>query len=283
MQHDNAKNKGDEKASERNMLRKLEQLQEMQEYCCKLKCRRNTLIQHFGGTPVDCKMTCDYCCNPKKVEQATTAAKAIKDTRNQYKKKGKDGAPAWDGQWGRPHGDDDDEASLPRDWGDGIRMGELRVTGPLEVDPGDYPLKGSLPGCGFAKASEIISRYESMEAESKKYAKSGFSSMQSHRAQTRESINIPPHLAASLVEASSNRTAERRNNEGKSKKPLTSNDYANNVEEIKQRVEKLKEDRESRLKALQANKVKEAPPPPPPPLSFGRKKHLKASGRKTNH
>jgi hypothetical protein len=274
MQHDNVKSKGDEKAARRNLERKLEQLQAMKEYCTKPKCRRNTLVQHFGGKPVDCRKTCDYCSNPKKVEQALNASTATKDTRihMRHQRKGfqKDGVHAWDGQWERPHDDDvsESEDAMANDWIDGTKVGELRVTGPLEVDPGDDLPSGPQVGrgSGFAKASDILSRYESMEDQASKYKRSSFNSVQT----TRTSINIPPHLAASLAAASSKSIADKP---GKLKQNnLTSNDHANNVEEIKQKLEKLKKEREARLNALQEKKAKGPPPPPPPVLTFGRPK-----------
>lgn len=271
---------GDLRAA-KNTERKLEQLEEMQEYCTQMKCRRNALIRHFGGKPVDCKNTCDFCKDPKKVERSMHASTAIKDVRSQQRKlfgkqNNKTKQP-WSGQWNKPHGDfGEDENAIASDWGDNCLMaGDLRVTGPSGADPDDYSSSAPVrKGGGFAKASDILSKYESMEG---RYG--GTSSNNTYgggddppRKKIR-SINIPEHLKASLKAASDFTTA---NNilppKKKATKPLTSTDHGKKAKEIEERLNKMKAEREKRLKALQAKTAKKPPPPPPAPLSFGRRK-----------
>ena len=263
-----------ERMAEKNMERKLEQLEEMQDYCTQLKCRRNTLIKHFGGKPVECNKTCDYCRNPKKVEQSMHASTAIKDVRRQQKSFGKHGGrkgkakQPWNGQWDKPHGVfGEDENDIANDWGDhSLMVGDLRVTGPLGADPEDYT--SSSKRGGFTKASDILSKYESMEGRhERRYGSEGDPSRKKSR-----SINIPDHLKKSLKAASDFTTANNILSKRKQEKPLTSTDHANKAKEIEERLKKIKAEQEKRLKSLQAKTAKKPPPPPPAPLSFGRRK-----------
>ena len=275
-------NSAEERRAEKNMERKLEQLEEMQEYCTQIKCRRNALIKHFGGKPVDCNKTCDICKDPKKVERNLHASTAIKDVRNQQKffgkpnKKGKK-QQAWNGQWDKPHGDFDgyeNEDAIANDWGDDCLMaGDLQVTGPLGSDSVDYSSFSRKAGgvTGFAKASDILSKYESIEG---KYGghndNSDFGDVEnaSQRKKTK-SINIPEHLKASLKAASSFTTANNILPKKKPSKTPTSTDHASKAKEIEERLKKIKAEREKRLQALQAKTARKPPPPPPAPLSFG--------------
>jgi len=275
-------NSAEERRAEKNMERKLEQLEEMQEYCTQIKCRRNALIKHFGGKPVDCNKTCDICKDPKKVERNLHASTAIKDVRNQQKffgkpnKKGKK-QQAWNGQWDKPHGDFDgyeNEDAIANDWGDDCLMaGDLQVTGPLGSDSVDYSSFSRKAGgvTGFAKASDILSKYESIEG---KYGghndNSDFGDVEnaSQRKKTK-SINIPEHLKASLKAASSFTTANNILSKKKQSKTPTSTDHASKAKEIEERLKKIKAEREKRLQALQAKTARKPPPPPPAPLSFG--------------
>ena len=267
-----------ERKAERNTERKLEQLEEMQDYCTQLKCRRNTLIKHFGGKPVDCQKTCDYCRNPKKVERSMHASTAIKDVRRQQKsfrknggRKGKAKQP-WNGQWDKPHGDEEND--IANDWGDHCLMaGDLRVTGPLGADTEAYP--SSSKRGGFTKASDILSKYESMEGRHERSSDSGYYGSEDDPPKKKSRcINIPEHLKKSLKAASDFTTANNilPSKKKQQDKPLTSTDHANKAKEIEERLNKIKAEREKRLKSLQAKTAKKPPPPPPAPLSFGRRK-----------
>mmetsp|Transcript_1996 Transcript_1996/g.4263 ORF Transcript_1996/g.4263 Transcript_1996/m.4263 type:complete len:351 (-) Transcript_1996:3607-4659(-) len=285
------KTSAEEMRAEKNTERKLEQLEEMQEYCTQMKCRRNTLVRHFGGKAVECKKTCDVCKNPKKVEQSMHSSTATKDVRRQMKgiqKRGGNEKQPWNGQWGKPHGDfgDDDENAIASDWGDRCLMaGDLRVTGPLGADAEDFPSSSrSFSGNqkpGFVKASDILSKYESMEGrygrrnddeEGYGYGYGYGGETHQNTKKTTRSINIPEHLKASLRAASDFTTANNILQKKKAPKPLTSTDHANKAKEIEERLRKMKEEREQRLKSLQAKTSKKPPPPPPAPLSFARRK-----------
>ena len=285
------KDAAEERRAEQNTIRKLEQLEAMQDYCTRMKCRRNALIRHFGGKPVDCNKTCDVCKDRKKVERSLHASTAIKDIRRQQQqfsgqqRRGRKGAAEqqqpWNGQWDKPHGnfgDDEDENAIANDWGDNCLMaGDLQVTGPLGADPVDSSSFSRRTGVGrgrggFSKASDILSKYESMEG---RYGGDGSGSGHDPQEKTKsKSIRIPEHLKASLKAASDFTTA---NNVLPSKKksiarPLTSTDHANRAKEIEERLRKMKAEREKRLKSLQAKTASKPPPPPPAPLSFNSRK-----------
>jgi RecQ zinc-binding len=261
--------KGNEKGEDQNLERKLSHLEEMEKYCTELKCRRNTLIGHFGGKTVDCRRTCDFCIDPKKVETALRSAKATKDTRNQNRGGGH--KQPWDGQWDGPHGE---SSAFANEWrNDGLMVGDLRVTGPLEVDPGipESNTTSSGSGVSFVKASDILSKYEAMEGRAHRYG--GFGDSEPGSNAKSSSVSIPDHLIASLNAASA-KAMKEKSRETKSQKILTSQDHAKSVDEIEKQLAKIKAEREARLKALlekQGGKTAR-PPPPPPPLSFGRKK-----------
>jgi bloom syndrome protein len=82
-----SKNKKD---SNTNVEHKLQSLEQMVQYCTTPTCRRNALIRHFGGTPVECQGTCDFCKDPKKMERVIQSAAIIKDAKPKVlKKKGR--------------------------------------------------------------------------------------------------------------------------------------------------------------------------------------------------
>ncbi|KAG7363525.1 ATP-dependent DNA helicase RecQ [Nitzschia inconspicua] len=261
-------NRDGQKKDQTNLKRKLSQLADMERYCTELKCRRNTLIRHFGGDAVDCKRTCDFCCNPKEIERALRSAKAVKDARNQISGRGKQ--KQWDGQWDGPH----EESFYDDDWGEhGMMVGDLRVTGPLEVDPGSPEIKPSehRSSVRFVKASDILSKYEAMEGKAKRNG-TFFAGSESDLNAKRASVNIPPHLIASL-KAASTKAMKPKTPCKEAAKVLSSEDHAKNAAAIEEQLARMKSEREARLKALLAKTSKKATaPPPPPPLSFGRKK-----------
>ncbi len=273
MQTNNSKGERDKTSQEKNLERKLNQLNEMKKYCTLLKCRRNSLIQHFGGRPVNCQKSCDYCNNPQKVERQFHSSNAIKSVRHQIPDK-RQANNTWDGQWNGPHGSLVDD-SLDNDWGDnGMVVGDLRVTGPLEVDPGVTESKSVKNGgrVGFVKACDILSKYEAMESRAKKNG-DFFGTREESTNSTRASVIMPAHLIEKLnaVSTSSVKTAAQKNI---SKTLLSSQEHATRAREIQEKIEKMKAERDARTKALKEKKDDKvgAPPPPPPALMFGRKK-----------
>lgn len=108
-----SKNKNDKSATHA-----LEDLQRMIDYCITPGCRRKCLLQHFGERNVDpktvCKGKCDFCKDPKGVEEAIEAATAENDFTFHTKPKPE---TKWDGQWESPFGDDDPTSGeVDNDW-----------------------------------------------------------------------------------------------------------------------------------------------------------------------
>lgn len=270
------------KKAEANTERKLNQLDEMDKYCSSAQCRRNTLIAHFGGTAVDCKKSCDYCNDPKKVERVIASSKASKDIRHQQRSmtsKTKFGDE--DGLYGADTEHDHDD----NDWGwgadeDGWMVGDLKVTGPLEIDPGAPETSSFMKASemttgrnsgGFSKASDILSKYETMEGRAEAAGRFRKSSEFGCLAKASRGVIMPAHLVASLNAASSRFGGMKENVKKKSApETLTSEDHGAKAKIIQQRLERIKAEREARLKALQGTKTKKPPPPPPAPLSFGK-------------
>lgn len=248
MQQQNSKT-----ASESSLERKLSGLEQMTKYCTTPSCRRNVLIQHFGGDAVECRQTCDYCRDPTKTKRAIESAMVVKDvlgsTGRRHHPNGKKNE--WDGQWNGPHGESDfgmdDEDRIAEDWGDDGMIGDLRVT-----DSSSYldhsgaettNQKRSKTKGGFAKVSSILDKFEALE---KSGGENGFVHF---RAKTDErpstSVKIPDHF---LVKVESTAKPEPK------PKELTSEDHAKKAEQLRKDLEKLKAEREARMKAFLAKR-----------------------------
>lgn len=154
------KSKKDSNAVERE----LKAVQNMVEYCMEPGgCRRRYLLRFFGDPHTDpkevCQGSCDYCVNPDKVTRAIEAASCAHD-HTFHTRPAK--AAANDGQWTRPHGDDDvDEFSDDGDWDSSTG---LKITGGRGDDnempwlPAQNDTKPT--ATGFVKASAILDKYE---------------------------------------------------------------------------------------------------------------------------
>ena len=271
---------------EKNMDRKLDQLDAMEKYCSLAKCRRNTLISHFGGTAVNCNKSCDYCNNPKKVERAIASANSTKDIRHQQqtmmgKKKFGDEKGMFD----------DDEEQDNNDWGwgvdeDGWVVNGLKITGPMEVDTVfDSAASTSKTGsskatkAGFAKASDILSKYENMEKRAATESDSfgGFKKASDLvSSKSSRGLSIPSHLMDSLSAAASKCTSKNKSKTvSVPQKMTTSAEHGAKADTIEEQLKKLKAESEARMAALRArNSSRKRPPPPPAPpsLSFGSRK-----------
>ncbi len=146
---------------QRNPSRALDALQQMVNYCITDCCRRQYILRHFGEEidPAQCKQTCDYCRDPQKVKRAISTAQVVKDvtaTRNGFNRKQKADD---DGQWDRPHEEEEEDRHLDDDWD----VGDLAVTSSRAAvldSMNDKPAPRLPPVQGFVKASSILSRYE---------------------------------------------------------------------------------------------------------------------------
>lgn len=103
-------------------------LQEVVEFCTTPHCRRQYVLKHFGEKETDpqtvCQKSCDFCCNPERIEQAIQSAMAVRTMSFQKKQASKTKKQAkWDGQWDNPHGDDDYGDEAYDEWNvDGLRI-----------------------------------------------------------------------------------------------------------------------------------------------------------------
>jgi hypothetical protein len=130
-------------------------LQKMVDYCIKPGCRRKRLLAHFGESNIDprsvCRGKCDFCKDPKAVEKEIEEASASNDFSFHTRRKAE--PKSWDGQWGRPLGDDDSAfADAGGDWD----VDGLDITGKRQF--GGYDDDGASRGKPSAEA--VLSKFE---------------------------------------------------------------------------------------------------------------------------
>jgi superfamily II DNA helicase RecQ len=100
------------KSADGSAKRKQDALSCVLEYCTKPGCRRQYILKHFGEADTDpetiCQKSCDYCIDPQRIEQAVRASESMRAiTKQKEMAKKKKIANTWNGQWDKPHGDDD--------------------------------------------------------------------------------------------------------------------------------------------------------------------------------
>jgi hypothetical protein len=111
--------------------------------------------------------TCDYCQNPKLVEQCIEGSQVVQDVVNThagFARRGqrRSSPQKWDGQWSKPHGDDNDEED---DWQDIWTEGDLGITN--SVGDGSVFQDSSFASAAFLprdkagmKTSSMLDKYE---------------------------------------------------------------------------------------------------------------------------
>lgn len=164
IQKQGGSSKKDPRSAKESVARSLDALQAMVNYCVTPCCRRQYVLHHFGEN-VDakevCKETCDYCQNPKQVEQRIEGSQVIQDvvnTQTGLHRKGQrpSSPPKWDGQWRMPHGDGEDDDD---DWQDTWTEGDLGITSSVgEIGMfEETPFASSAAGMNTAS---ILDKYE---------------------------------------------------------------------------------------------------------------------------
>jgi len=153
----NGKNNG-EKAAERA----LEALEKMIEYAMRPGCRRQFLLKHFGEKETHpakvCNRTCDFCRNPERVRKFIGHAQAATSS---FFISNKPTSPVQDGQWDKPHGDEDEDDDAD-DAFDARHRGSNNLT--ITGNDADFlSLKDPAPGIKDRKASDILDKYEKYE------------------------------------------------------------------------------------------------------------------------
>jgi superfamily II DNA/RNA helicase len=239
---------------------KFQALEQMVKYCTTPQCRRNALIAHFGGAPVECKNTCDYCRNPTKVKRTMQQATILGDVLGGHNKS----ARVWNGGKKKERGDfdyeEEDEDGMARDWGDdGYMVGDLQVTGGLDYGYDEesatkkrkshlgtksgFVKASSLGGGsrgGFLKASAVLDRLERMEEKAASSRDNKYNNGENERPA--RAVPIPEHFRVAPSTTTSHAP--------KPKPVPTSKDHAAKAEQLRLELEALDAERERRMKAL---------------------------------
>ncbi|CAJ1932179.1 unnamed protein product [Cylindrotheca closterium] len=202
-QRDGEKTKQNMESTKRLFLAKLKALKDMKDYCVLAKCRRHTLVAHFGGDVVKCGKTCDYCSNPERVSrdiQSSLVAGSDSDSESSVGY----GKGKWDGQWGRPHGDMDDDDAIAKDWGDDFVGDLLMVTNSSSKFGGGgggrrlggFTTASSLLKKGNGKSSirSVLNKYERMEDNQNTQSTDAF-----ERPTKSTTAIIPEHFKTALA------------------------------------------------------------------------------------
>jgi hypothetical protein len=250
-QRNKSSKKDPKKENEKSAQRALDDLQKMVDYCMKPGCRRKCLLAHFGERNIDpksvCRRNCDYCKDPKTVEKEIEGASASNDFSFHTRRKA---APAWDGQWDRPFGDDDPVfEGVDGDWDvDGLDITGRRQFG----GDGDG---GALRGKPSADA--VLSKFGALEE--KGFVRFKKTAGGANTTSKPSSIIIPAHIRAKMPDPLAQYASKKR-------APSAAKGSADS---LRDELAKLRAERDSRKQAIP---LKRSAPPPPPPISFGKKK-----------
>jgi hypothetical protein len=251
-------------------------LEQMVNYCIVPGCRRQFLLAHFGektDPKAVCSKTCDYCENPTKIQKEIQASDVVKDVLksagnylSMLDKK------EWDGQWGRPHGDDNvddyDDDDHHHQYGlDERWKGSLLKTTCEEDgdDWDDFNQKSSHPKKRkrFEKTSSLLAKYEKLESLDESCG--GFVNFRSQgdgHNMLQRPVEIPQHLRQGLPDPLVH-LAKKPESETKSSAEISSE-----AQRVREKLEKLKQ--AAHLASLRAKSAiaVSRPPPPPPPASL---------------
>lgn len=143
--------------------RKLAALENMVDYATKPHCRRNHLLRHFGVTQAAtndvCRGKCDYCANPDMVKGDLEQAAAQQQSNPFQIRRHHDQRKAeWDGQWDRPHGDN--EEGEDRDLVFEATSNGLGITTSVSDPMVDSSDDGMAAKRGYKHVKAILAKYE---------------------------------------------------------------------------------------------------------------------------
>lgn len=166
------------------------------------------VLQHFGETidaSVGCKMTCDYCINPKKVEREIQASECMSAVVNSHRlmHAGKERKNEGKKYHHNPMADDE---SLDDDYGDDFLGRDEGLLGITDCAREDEMPSEAMP----KKASSVLSKYETLEvvgqratnARSHMITKGGFVNFKTRAFDepTQEDPDAKKHRAVSIPE-----------------------------------------------------------------------------------
>eukprot|EP00566_Odontella_aurita_P002706 CAMPEP_0113582098 /NCGR_PEP_ID=MMETSP0015_2-20120614/31702_1 /TAXON_ID=2838 /ORGANISM="Odontella" /LENGTH=969 /DNA_ID=CAMNT_0000486685 /DNA_START=195 /DNA_END=3101 /DNA_ORIENTATION=+ /assembly_acc=CAM_ASM_000160 len=253
-----------------NDERSLTALQGMVNYCIHPGCRRKYLLKHFGEDikpKTVCKRTCDHCKNPGKVESDMNMSAISQDVMNMTARQKSSGRTPheWDGQWSRPHGDNNHVSN--KELGGWERdEGELRINHSNGGELCNRVKTRNEPSSfgGFVKAKSILDKFEVMEME--EGCKGGFVNFKAKEAPKKMAqVRVPEHMRTNMPDPLHAMTK----NSSKDKKIST--DTSSNLDQLKAELEKLRVEKAARLAKLQQRKSSGAISSPtfaaPPSLS----------------
>ena len=139
------------------------ELEGMINYCTQPGCRRKHVLEHFGESfdaKTQCNKTCDFCQNPKKVENDIKAAEcmsAVTKSRSMYTSK------AWKDDEQKFYNNplESDESQHDGSESDGFLGADDGLLGVADYSGRDnFESSGPPKTNGFVKASSIIGKYE---------------------------------------------------------------------------------------------------------------------------
>jgi superfamily II DNA helicase RecQ len=209
--------------------REMAGLDAMVRYCVTPGCRRFILLKHFGE-PIDqptelCDRSCDFCCNPSRVERAIQTASASDEFKYHSR-------PAPPLHAAVRHLDDDSVVDeMDEEWNvDGLGIIAGKFSQEQDAVYCDDPIGRTRDAEGFSKASKILSKYEAVEAKSAGFV--NFKAKKQEDSKNDNSVRIPAHLIPTRLKRSHPSTA--------SSKQLNSSNYADEVHRLQAEIAKAK-------------------------------------------
>ncbi len=223
--------------------------------------RRKYLLAHFGeiiDPQAICQRTCDYCIDPKKVEQAlhtSPVSKAIRETKNQRFRCKRD--RLLDGSYN--HGiESDGDNDFGIAYSSHSNNNDLGITySPID---GFATANGKVQN-GFTSAKSILSKYEALERQTSEGRNGGFVSFRtkskkdSHCKEKAEnsmsfkktSVSIPLHMMHQI---------HSKAPPNESREPFTQNsskDISEQADLVRAELERIRKRKEMLLAKLKNN------------------------------
>jgi RecQ family ATP-dependent DNA helicase len=263
-----AKKKGVRQSSSQKVDQSLVELEMMVNYCVTPTCKRKYILAHYGEVIVAsiCNKTCDYCIDPSKVERDIQASNCMSAVVNSHHLMRASRANDTNESKKYHHDPTADDESLIDDYGlEDDYFGyddDYDGLGGISEYVGDDNLTSSSAAAttkqmGFAKASSVLSKYETLECQEGK--KGGFikykkKTLDNPREEDSDdtkiyrAVTIPEHLRSSLPDplaAHTNKSSSSLSAVGGS-----SSSYASESNRLKAELEELRRLRETALSNL---------------------------------